>query len=460
MTQPRPLSTGNLLAATVTVGIGSSVAMWVAGFLTHLPGTGLPPSGIAGLLLLIQLLGGVAAGRLAGTLCHRRLGLGAGILSALLNLLIVGSVIASDSETNALRSGWPAIVFGTIATGAALGLVGASIGKALARRTTKPLVPGVSATSVWLARFAFVAAVSALPVLLSGGLVTSTGAGLAVPDWPTSYGAHMFLYPLSKMTGGIYYEHSHRLFGSLVGLTTLTLFVFVVLAEPRKWIKGVAFFAFLFVCGQGVLGWERIRHATVVSAEMSPTSLADNKSSLVLAMVHGITAQLFFALLCALAAVLSVRWITLRDGERPAERSLRTFAILLFGALVLQLSMGSAARHLHHPHILWTHVGFAVFVVIFAAMAGFRAISRCKSIPPVRRLGHAVVHSVGLQAILGLVTLMAVLPYQPGKVDSLSAVILATAHQAIGAVLIGCAAMLLVWAMRLGKAVRTPTSTN
>jgi heme A synthase len=445
MTHPTPPGRSNLFPAIVTVGFATSIAMWFAGFLTHLPGLNLPAMVIGLLLLTIQFLGGVVGGRLAAREGGWRVGLGAGTLSALLNLLIVGSVVASDAETNALRPGWVMIVIGAILTGALLGLVGGMIGGTKPRGAPEENPLG---KRFWLARFSKVAALSALPVLLSGGLVTSTGAGLAVPDWPTSYNANMFLYPLSKMTGGIYYEHAHRLFGSLVGLTTLVLCIIVVATEPRKWVKAIALIAFLAVCGQGVLGGIRVTSADSTTA----ATLADNKTSLMLAMVHGITAQLFFALLCALAVVLSRSWITHRDSDRPAERSLRLFACLLFGALVLQLSMGSAARHLHHPHILWTHVGFAVFVIIFAAMAGFRAIARCKAIPAVRRLGHAVVHSVGVQAILGLITLMAVLPYQPGKVDSLAAVLLATSHQAIGALLIGAAAMLMVWSIRLGSA--------
>ena len=60
-------------------------------------------------------------------------------------------------------------------------------------------------------------------LVVAGGLVTSNEAGLAVVDWPNSFGYNMFLYPLAKMTGGIYYEHAHRLYGSLVGLTTIVL---------------------------------------------------------------------------------------------------------------------------------------------------------------------------------------------------------------------------------------------
>src|SRR5262249_56432210 len=60
-------------------------------------------------------------------------------------------------------------------------------------------------------------------LIVLGGLVTNTGAGLAVPDWPSTFGHNMFLFPWSQMIGGILYEHSHRLVGALVGLLTLVL---------------------------------------------------------------------------------------------------------------------------------------------------------------------------------------------------------------------------------------------
>ena len=71
-------------------------------------------------------------------------------------------------------------------------------------------------------------------------MVTSKNVGLAVPDWPTTFGYNMFLYPLSRMTGAVYYEHAHRLFGSLVGLTTLVLAAHLLRVERRAWVKRLA----------------------------------------------------------------------------------------------------------------------------------------------------------------------------------------------------------------------------
>lgn len=449
--------TASILPPAITIGFGTAVVMWLVGFFTHLPAIRLPAEWVAAGFFAIQAAGGFMAGRSTDRRSALIVGVLAGLITAALNLLIVGSVVADADQTNTLRPGWPLIIGGSflfsgiISGGAAV--LAARLGQRQPSHHTSHPLP---TSRLWLARFSLVATASALPVLLSGGLVTSTGTGLAVPDWPTSYNANMFLYPLAKMTGGIYYEHAHRLFGSLVGLTTLTLFLFILIADPRRWVKALGLFAFLCVCGQGYLGGLRVTAANTL-ATGAP---ADNKASLMLAMIHGITAQLFFALLAAIAAILSVRWLTLDRARSTPDRTLRTVSLLLFIALVIQLSMGSAARHLNQAHALWTHVGFAVIVLVCCTLAGFRAIARSKATPKatptLRRLGHAIVHTVGLQLVLGIVTLLLVLPYQPGKVDPPATVLLATAHQATGALLIGVAAMLAAWALLINSAGAHP----
>ena len=84
-------------------------------------------------------------------------------------------------------------------------------------------------TNGWLHFFALATMLFALPLIFMGGLVTSKEVGLAVPDYPTSFGYNMFLLPLDQWVGnfGIYEEHSHRLMGSLVGLLTLILAVWL-----------------------------------------------------------------------------------------------------------------------------------------------------------------------------------------------------------------------------------------
>ena len=91
--------------------------------------------------------------------------------------------------------------------------------------------------------YAVLVAVSTAVLIFAGGLVTSTGSGLSVPDWPTTYGWFMFTFPLEKMVGGIRFEHTHRLIASTVGFLILVLAVWLRLAEPRRWVRRLGYVA-------------------------------------------------------------------------------------------------------------------------------------------------------------------------------------------------------------------------
>src|SRR5918999_1533003 len=155
--------------------------------------------------------------------------------------------------------------------------------------------------SVWPYRLAVLTGCATFPLLFIGALVTSKGAGLAVPDWPTTFGYNMFFYPWSKMVGGIFYEHSHRLAGSLVGLCTIFLALALWLKESRRWLRCLGMVALVMVIAQGVLGGLR-----VLWLEHT------------LAIVHASLAQAFFAFVAALAVFTSPDW---RGGikERPIK---------------------------------------------------------------------------------------------------------------------------------------------
>src|SRR5499433_4379383 len=112
--------------------------------------------------------------------------------------------------------------------------------------------------SVWPHRLAVVLACATLPLLFIGGLVTSKGAGLAVPDWPTTFGYNMFLYPWAKMVGNIFYEHSHRLVASVVGLLTIALALTFWFQEKRTWLRWLGAAALMLVIAQGTIGGLRV----------------------------------------------------------------------------------------------------------------------------------------------------------------------------------------------------------
>src|SRR4030081_2453668 len=112
--------------------------------------------------------------------------------------------------------------------------------------------------SAWLNRFAWFSAAATLLLICSGGMVTSKGVGLAVPDWPTTFGYNMFLFPVSKWIGGVLFEHTHRLIASAVGLLTIVLAIWLWRSEERQWVRNLGLIALGAVVLQGVLGGLRV----------------------------------------------------------------------------------------------------------------------------------------------------------------------------------------------------------
>ncbi len=160
-----------------------------------------------------------------------------------------------------------------------------------------------------LHRFAkFVAACTVL-LVLAGSLVTSTDAGLPVPDWPTSYGWNMFTFPPSMWVGGIFYEHGHRLIASTVGFLTIVLAVWLWLAEPRRWMKRLGAIALGAVIVQGMLGG-----LTVLFFLPDAVSTA-----------HAGLAEIFFCMTVAIALfTLAGLAAAARRGGRRAAAALAT----------------------------------------------------------------------------------------------------------------------------------------
>jgi cytochrome c oxidase assembly protein subunit 15 len=172
--------------------------------------------------------------------------------------------------------------------------------------------------------------VSAATVLLivAGGLVTSTGSGLAVPDWPTSYGWNMFTFPMKHMVGGIFYEHGHRLIASGVGFLTIILALWIWKTEERRWMRVLGFTALGAVCLQGLLGG-----ITVLYFLPTPVSTA-----------HAGLAQIFFCLTIAIALFTSRGW-TMPGYEPVDDRALRLVATATTAFIYLQIILGATMRH-------------------------------------------------------------------------------------------------------------------
>ena len=189
-----------------------------------------------------------------------------------------------------------------------------------------------SPISPWPHRFALLTAVATFPLLFVGGLVTSTGSGLAVPDWPTTFGYNMFLFPVSKWVGGILFEHTHRLVGSAVGFLTIILATWLWRSESRRWVRNLGLIALAGVILQGILGGLRV------------TMLKDE-----IGIFHACVAQAFLALLVVIALVTTSFWRSLDEIDISPKKlaPIRSLAIAITLAIYVQLALGATMRHQH-----------------------------------------------------------------------------------------------------------------
>jgi cytochrome c oxidase assembly protein subunit 15 len=224
-----------------------------------------------------------------------------------------------------------------------------------------------------LHRLTLATALATLVLIVFGGLVTNTGAALAVPDWPTTFGYNMFLYPWSRMVGGVFYEHSHRLLGALVGLLTVALAV--ALWRRGGALRRLGVVALAGVAAQGVLGGLRV------------VLLQDT-----LAIVHGCAAQAFFGLLAALALLTSPRAAT---PLAPVDGGTRAITIAGAGLVYLQIVFGAL---LTHAGRLDVHLAgaVAVFAAVPIATARLRRSGDAVAAPVARALLWLLVAQLAL----------------------------------------------------------------
>lgn len=387
------------------VAFAAAGAMWAAGYVGRFPGVGASPKVLALVFVLLY----VAAGYLVGCLRGRGFVDGAqvGSLTAAINLLLLGSLLGEGRV-----AAW-IFVPGALASGAVL----AGLGSWIAR--------GPKLTLDFAVFFARTAVASTFLLVVAGGLVTSHGAGLAVPDWPNTYGTNMFFFPLSRMTGGIYYEHAHRLFGSLVGLTALSLASYLTWARKPRPVVRTAWFLVLLVVVQGVLGGLRVTGRLTLSQD--PSELAP---SLPLAAAHGVLGQLVLAGLVALTVILAGRP---REGLQA-----HLWPRWLWGLLVVQLLLGSLQRHFARG--LLVHISMATLVLLVAAVGAARLAAE----KGLRAWAWGLVAVVVTQFLLGFGSLW-VRGYPPAaRAQTPVDVLVATAHQAGGALLLALVTALAV----------------
>ena len=190
--------------------------------------------------------------------------------------------------------------------------------------------------------FAALVAASTAALIFAGGLVTSTGSGLSVPDWPNTYGWFMWAFPVSKMVGGIFYEHLHRLIASTVGFLIVVLAIWLYRAEPRRWVRNLGYIALGAVITQGILGG-----ITVLWYLPDAVSIA-----------HASLAQIVFCLTATIALVTSRGWkrgyadpkgprreSRIPNPESRRDATLERLAIVTTSVIYVQILIGATMRH-------------------------------------------------------------------------------------------------------------------
>jgi cytochrome c oxidase assembly protein subunit 15 len=406
-----PQGSGDILA----LGFGTSVALWACAYILQLPAVGAPPLVTTAVLCVVLLLGGYFAGRYTrrGWLG----GLWTGLLSGTLNLLILGSALGGRDD---VMGELPLFALSALGISAVLGILGAAFGNT--RRARAAELPN------WTAVLSKVAVAATLILIVAGGLVTSHRAGLAVPDWPNSFGHNMFLLPLAEMDKpDVFLEHAHRLWGALVGLTVLTLAVHLSLVRVSNPIRIAAWLAFALVCVQGLLGGLRV-----------------TETNAMLGGVHGVLAQLIFGLLASIATATSTIWLSNKASKSYASAGIdRALPLVLLIVLILQAAIGADMRHRDDAGLLMLHIGVATAALALAIATGARAWGLHPDIRALKRRGTGLLHLTGVQLLLGFGAWMMGAPTeaQPGLGDA----IVSTMHQANGALLLAWTVGLLLW---------------
>lgn len=281
----------------------------------------------------------------------------------------------------------------------------------------------------WTWRRRFSAATVFVTVLLLswGAVVTSIGAGMAFPDWPTSLGSYNLLNPVEGwwLVPAYLAEHGHRLIASLVGILTVILAAWTWWADPRAWMRKLGLAAAVLVVFQGILGGLRVLWVSID-----------------LAMVHACVAQLFFAVLVAMTLFTTNTWRERRGVVRDtaAAHRLRWLAYAAVGLIYLQIVLGALLRHPGaglSGGLAAMHVTGAFLVVGIVLAVYVVAEKHFDAVPVVRRTAWFLLGTVGLQFALGLAALLLMLYEVTGGGGYAAQVILTVSHLVVGALLFG-----------------------
>ncbi len=292
-----------------------------------------------------------------------------------------------------------------------------------------------------LHRFLVFLAIITFLLLIAGALVTSNQAGLAVPDWPTSFG-HLFKIP--PMVGGIKYEHGHRMLAEFVGLLTILAAFLVQFIDKRSWMRKLGWIALVLVIIQGVLGGITVKM-------FLPWYVST---------AHAAVAQTFFCLIVLMALFTSRGWIENTTAPAPdnGRPSLRSLSLLSLFALYLQLFFGGAFRHSGMsilPHIL-----NAVLVTAILIWTSVRAMIEGRNVIPIKAPARFVHGLLMLQVALGVAAYFTRIKDADAPQPLPGMITTTVAHVGVGALLLASAFVLAARTRRYFPAPATESAAS
>ena len=298
-----------------------------------------------------------------------------------------------------------------------------------------------SRNSIGLHRYAKFTAMATFFLLCAGALVTSTGSGLAVPDWPLSYG--QFFPP---MIGGILFEHGHRMIAAFVGFLALIQTLWLIFREPRRWVRLLGIAALLTVITQAVLGG-----LTVLFLLPDAISIS-----------HAGLAEIFFCITVSIALFTSPSWLasdsslhsacsglSVGESQKGSQISLKVLSAISTLSIYFQIILGAFYRHTESGIIF--HIVWALIVAFWMGWLGIRILKQYSHEKRWVSLVLSMFALLIVQLILGPAAFFAKLMTKDFIQPHVLKIILTAAHLALGAVLLATNLILTLWVYRFFK---------
>ena len=295
-----------------------------------------------------------------------------------------------------------------------------------------------------LHRFTLFVTGATLFLIVAGALVTSHDAGLAVPDWPLSFGKLM-----PEMVGNVFWEHGHRMVATGVGILVIILNLWLWRREKRTWVRRLGLVALIAVCAQGLLGG-----LTVML--MLPIAVSS---------AHATLAQLFFCTMVSLSVFTSPGWEVPRESvEEKGSLSLRYLGIAAAASILIQLVIGATLRHSatwdkYLPtSLVLTHIAGACIVLLILGSAVITTLRRYQGETYLTRPALIAAALLVIQLSLGVAAYFARLASPNAPQPRNPMVGITVAHVACGALVFAATIVLTLRAFRVLRSERARTA--